>query len=145
MVHVAGGVVFNPKLGVVVVNQHRNSWSLPKGHIEANENALTAAKREIEEETGIPASELTLVEKVSEYERARIKLHPEDADEIRHVTLFLFITRSVELCPTDPENPEARWVAPDNVPNLLTHPVDKAEFQRMIETNIFNRQYSTQP
>ena len=43
----AGGVVINSKGEILVVNQEKISWSLPKGHIENNESALKAAKKEI--------------------------------------------------------------------------------------------------
>lgn len=38
--------------------RHHNRWDLPKGHAEANEDILTTALRETEEETGIPQSEI---------------------------------------------------------------------------------------
>ncbi len=43
--HSAGGVVTNGEGEVLVVSQRGTSWSLPKGHIDAGENALVAAKR----------------------------------------------------------------------------------------------------
>ena len=49
----AGGVVLNKNGEVLIVNQHGNSWSLPKGHIEEGEEILEAAKRETYEESGI--------------------------------------------------------------------------------------------
>ena len=49
----AGGVVLNNKGEILIVNQHGNSWSLPKGHIEEGEEILEAAKRETYEESGI--------------------------------------------------------------------------------------------
>ena len=39
----AGGVVLNTQNEVLVVSQHGDSWSLPKGHIDQGEDALTAA------------------------------------------------------------------------------------------------------
>jgi aspartyl/asparaginyl beta-hydroxylase (cupin superfamily) len=41
------------------------------------------------------------------------------------ITLFLYKTLDKELKPTDPDHPEARWVEPDKVADLLTHPKDK--------------------
>jgi bis(5'-nucleosidyl)-tetraphosphatase len=38
--------------------QHPRRWDLPKGHIEAGEDILTAALRETEEETGIPTTSI---------------------------------------------------------------------------------------
>ena len=51
-VEAAGGVVGNER-GEVLMIYRRNRWDLPKGHIDTGEDALTAAKREVEEETGV--------------------------------------------------------------------------------------------
>ena len=40
----AGGVVINQNEDVLVVSQQGISWSLPKGHIEVGEDAVTAAR-----------------------------------------------------------------------------------------------------
>src|SRR4028118_2423141 len=57
----AGGVVWRPagggtggRIETVVVHRPRyDDWSLPKGKLDAGENALTAAVREVCEETGL--------------------------------------------------------------------------------------------
>ena len=128
----AGGVVINPNRKVAVVSQHRNSWSQPKGHVEKGETLLQAAMREIEEETGIPRVDLGHVKILGSYVRGRIA--PDGVGEIpgemRQLTIFLFTTRHTgPLIPHDPENPEARWVAPEMVASLLTHPKDKSFFE----------------
>lgn len=51
-VEAAGGVVTD-ELDRVLMIFRRNRWDLPKGHIDSGEDALSAAKREIEEETGV--------------------------------------------------------------------------------------------
>lgn len=51
-VEAAGGVVTD-ELDRVLMIFRRNRWDLPKGHIDFGEDALSAAKREIEEETGV--------------------------------------------------------------------------------------------
>jgi 8-oxo-dGTP pyrophosphatase MutT (NUDIX family) len=51
-VEAAGGVVADEQ-GRVLMIYRRNRWDLPKGHIDAGEDALTAAIREIVEETGV--------------------------------------------------------------------------------------------
>src|SRR3989344_3449746 len=133
MVKIAGGIVWNPKLGIVVVNQNHNSWSLPKGHVERGEALLTAAKREIREETGIPEEKLTLVGKLGTYERDRILHDADDTPEMRQIPLFLFKTDQKKLAPEDPINPEARWVGVNDVSSLLTHPKDKEMFESLKE------------
>ena len=51
-VEAAGGVVANAS-GECLMIFRRNRWDLPKGHIDSGEDALSAAVREIEEETGV--------------------------------------------------------------------------------------------
>ncbi len=137
MIQIAGGVVWNPPLGVVVVNQNHNSWSLPKGHIEPDESLLDAAVREIREETGIPKDKLEFITALGSYERARIPLHPNDEPELRTITLYLFKTDVTTLAPEDPENPEAIWVKQEEVPNILTHPKDKEFFETLTHSGVF--------
>lgn len=128
MIQIAGGVVWNPKMGVVVVNQNHNSWSLPKGHVETGETHLDAAIREIEEETGISKEALRFIAPMGSYERTKTKRDPHDPDELRTITLFFFQTDETTLSPHDPENPEARFVDIQAVSDILTHPEDKIFF-----------------
>lgn len=135
MVKISGGIVWNPRRGVIVVNQNHNSWSLPKGHVNQGEGLLAAALREIREETGVPEKKLELVGKLATYERDRIKRKPGDVTEMRQITLFLFTTNHETLAPEDPMNPEARWVWIDDVSPILTHPKDKEMFE-LLKTKI---------
>lgn len=127
----AGGVVVNNEGKILVVNQNGNSWSLPKGRIEEGETALEAARREIAEESGV--LNLVLVKPLLTYSRFKIGLNGEDdKSETKEIEMFLFNTDfSGELKPTDPHNPEARWVDKDKVSNLLTHPKDKEFFEKV--------------
>jgi len=124
----AGGIVLNSKGQVLVVSQKGDSWSLPKGHIDPGEDALAAAKREIYEEAGI--RDLTLMRKVGSYQRYKIGKggKGDDTSELKTITVFLFTTSEDVLRPVDPENPEARWVEPNQVAELLTHPKDREFF-----------------
>lgn len=130
----AGGVVFNNKGEVVVVSQRSDSWSLPKGHIDEGEDALTAAKREIYEESGI--KNLELIRDLGTYERYRIGKNGEgeDVSERKIIHMFLFKTEEDLLRPVDPDNPEARWIKKENVADLLTHVKDKEFFLTVIQT-----------
>ncbi len=126
----AGGVVISKKKKVLVVNQRGDSWSLPKGHIEPGEDAKTAAIREIEEETGI--LRLTFVKELGSYVRYKIGLDGrDDTRELKKIHMFLFQTDELKLEPKDPNHPEARWVHPDDVEALLTHPKDKVFFKNI--------------
>ena len=128
--HSAGGVVTNSEGKVLVVSQRGTSWSLPKGHIDAGENALAAAKREIYEESGI--RELEFVRELGSYERHKIGVDgDDDRSELKQITMFLFRTKEEALKPVDPDNPEAKWVDKSKVELLLTHEKDKEFFRRV--------------
>lgn len=132
----AGGVVMSKKGKILLVNQRGRSWSLPKGHIEAGENAQTAAIREIEEESGI--QRLTFIKPLGSYSRYKIGLDGrDDTSELKHIHMFLFTTDEIKLTPQDPNHPEARWLHPDDVESILTHPKDKA-FYKSIRPQMIN-------
>lgn len=121
----AGGVVINKRGEDLVVNQWGKSWSLPKGHIDGGEDMVTAAKREIYEESGI--KKLEFVKKLGSYKRYRAG---DDKRELKHI-FFLFKTNSTDLNPIDPHNPEARWVPKEKVFDLLTFEKDKEFFLKI--------------
>ncbi len=55
----AGGIIFrhNPKdskqIEILLIQDAKNRWTIPKGHIEEGESAKETAEREIKEETGL--------------------------------------------------------------------------------------------
>ena len=117
---------------VLVVNQKGTSWSLPKGHIDEGEDVVTAARREIYEESGI--TDLELVREFDSYQRYRIdSAGGEDKSELKTIFMFLFKTNEESLKPVDPHNPEARWVVKDKVADLLTHKKDEEFFLSVVD------------
>lgn len=131
--HSAGGVVLNSEGKILVVSQHGTSWSLPKGHIDDGEDALTAAKREIFEEAGIQRIEF--VKALGDYQRFKIgKDGADDTSELKTISMFLFKSDEETLKPVDPANPEARWIKREEAANLLTHPKDKEFFLKVLTT-----------
>lgn len=65
----AGGVLYRPSGdGIEVCLVHRpryDDWSLPKGTLDAGEHPLTAAMREVVEETGLPGRPQLLLPQVA--------------------------------------------------------------------------------
>jgi len=129
--HSAGGVVINPAGRVLCVSQRGTSWSLPKGHIHAHEDLVQAAIREIAEESGL--THLVFIRFLGTYQRYRIGPQGDDPSELKTLHMFLFRTDETELHPTDPDNPEARWVEVDKVVELLTHQKDRDFFLGIID------------
>lgn len=123
----AGGVVVGTDGKIAVVEQHTNSWSLPKGGVNEGETPLEAAVREIAEETGI--TDLELLCELGTYERRSIAKGGVGEDKempSRRRTIFLFRTRETQFAPRDVrEVTDVRWVSVDEALELLTHPKDK--------------------
>ena len=125
----AGGIILNPEGKIVLVEQHGNSWALPKGMVEEGESLLGAARREIFEETGL--KDLEFVKGLGSYTRRSIGAegkgeHP--GWPTRKRTFFLFKTSEVVLNQqADPhhEITQARWVTVDEALVMLTHPKDR--------------------
>lgn len=123
----AGGVIIGKDGRMVLVRQHGNSWSLPKGGVEGSETLLEAAIREIYEETGI--ARLQLVEELGTYER--YSLGKDGIGENRDIpigrrTVFLFTTDETSFDPTDAEITDVVWVEIGEAIGMLTHPTDAA-------------------
>lgn len=54
----SGGIIFrrnkqSGKLEILLIQDAKNRWTIPKGHVEANEEPKETAEREIREETGL--------------------------------------------------------------------------------------------
>ena len=52
----AGGIIYrkgSEGLEILLIQDAKNRWTIPKGHIEEGEKADETAKREIQEETGL--------------------------------------------------------------------------------------------
>lgn len=131
MIHIAGGVVYNPNKGIAVVNQNNDSWSLPKGHVEIDEEPKATAIREIWEEIGVSENKLHYLAPLGFYERMRIKKNPYDKDELRMITMYLFKTEEEKLISHSTDNPVAKWVPINEVSKNLTHEKDKEFFNKI--------------
>ena len=122
----AGGIIRNVR-GEIAIDKNGDSfWGFPKGHVDAGEELLAAAVREIHEETGL--TKLTLVKDLGSYRR----MGGRDLAEPKLIHMYLFETEESKLAPIDPHNPEARWVRTLEVAALLTHEKDRAFFESVL-------------
>jgi 8-oxo-dGTP pyrophosphatase MutT (NUDIX family) len=88
----AGGVVVRARAGVppvLLIRDPYQNWGLPKGHLEAGEDAQTAAVREVREETGLAALELGP-------ELGMIDWYFRRDDELIHKMCSFFLMRSAD-------------------------------------------------
>lgn len=123
----AGFVLFRRCEGrrLYLVLRHRNGghWAFPKGRIESCEDELTAARREIAEETGIeglrlvPGFRATITYRFARGERSISKT----------VVYFLAETKA-ERVRLSHEHSDAAWLEADNAERRLTY----AESRRIL-------------
>ena len=117
----AGGVVFRiPEGGeplfLIIRDSYRN-WGFPKGHLEPDEPASAAAMREVREETGLDALQLTgEIETIDWFFRFR--------GQLIHKVCHFFLMRT-ELSDTTPQRTEGitacRWEPFDRAIHLVSY------------------------
>jgi mutator protein MutT len=105
----AGGVVVRDDHVMVIVPTRRAAdgsrvLGLPKGHLDAGETPVQAAKREVREETGVTA------EPVEELGKVRYRYRRGGREIPKEVSFFLFDYRSGDPGDHDDEVEEARWM-----------------------------------
>jgi 8-oxo-dGTP pyrophosphatase MutT (NUDIX family) len=120
----AGGVVVRGDQVVVIVPTRRafdgsRVLALPKGHIDPGETPLTAAEREVREETGIEA------EPVRELGEARYWYRRDGKTIPKTVTFFLFRYLGGDTKDHDDEVEEARWIDLEEAKTALTHSAER--------------------
>ena len=115
----AGGVVVRDDGRVAVIHRPRyDDWSLPKGKLDPGESFEDAARREVEEETGVRARI------VGELDPARY------VDNKGRDKLVRWYRMEVDGAPGDfvpnDEVDELRWLTPDDALPLLSYERDQA-------------------
>ncbi len=122
MIEAAGGVVLRgtgEQREVLVVHRPRyDDWSLPKGKLDAGEDAVTGALREVEEETGVRATS----------GRALPELRYRDTrDRPKRVRWYVMAPTSGDPADREPDEEidEARWVLTSEAPRLLTYATER--------------------
>ena len=93
--------------------------ALPKGHIDGDETAAEAARREVREEAGIEGE---LVEKLGD---VKYWYSREGERVMKIVSFFLFRYRSGSVRDHDHEVDSAEWIPLEEAPRLLTYRGEK--------------------
>src|SRR5919202_5512715 len=117
-VHAAGGLVVRDDGRIAVIHRPRyDDWSLPKGKLDPGESFEDAARREVEEETGVRARI------VAELEPARYRDHKGRPKTVRWYRMEVVDAGAFE---PDAEVDELRWLAPAEAQELVSYAHDRA-------------------
>ena len=100
---------------VLMVRHPEGHWGFPKGHVEFDETEITAAKRELFEETGIY---LNFVLDTEKYKYTIVYLCKENGKIIRKkVTFFLGITCTTDVV-LNPNFKEYKWISLEDLDKM---------------------------
>lgn len=116
----AGGVVVWRGGGrdrYLVIRDPYGHWGLPKGHVEGEESALEAARREIAEETGLlvdePFSALPTIDWY--FQDGEVQVH-------KYCHFFLFVAPTEQVTPAVDEGISAcEWLTMDQALERITY------------------------
>lgn len=128
----AGGIVLGDSGTIAMVSRRPGQWLFPKGHIEDGESDEDAARREIQEETGL--TDLEFIDDLGEYERFGIREDgTDDTERMKSIRMFLFAAvPHATLAPTL-EIQGARWVSFSKILEEIGNAKDKAWFVSVFE------------
>jgi len=107
---------------ILLIRHPRRGWELPQGHVESGEDLLTAATREVREETGIEI-------RIDRLAAVFSKLEPEPS-----AVIFGFLGTAAGGQPTTSEESlEVGWFAPEEARGMPTHPVNSARLAELLD------------
>lgn len=129
----AGGIVLGDSGTIAVVrNRIETGWFFPKGGIEQGETDEGAARREIEEETGLAG--LELIDDLGTYERFGINAcGTADQKTLKSIRMYLFAAPMHAGIRGENEIAEARWLPLKLVAESLENAKDRAWFVSVFE------------
>ncbi|GAA2334461.1 NUDIX hydrolase [Dactylosporangium salmoneum] len=129
VVRAAGGVVWRRAGGateIVLVHRPRyNDWSLPKGKLDPGEHELTAAVREVFEETAVEA--------VPQVRLPSIRYLTGEPGVEKSVDFWSMRAAAWTPRPADDEIEEARWVPAANAQSMLSYAHDRGVVRAFLD------------
>lgn len=125
MVTGAGGVVFDRRGRVLLLQLASGQWVFPKGHVELGETQLQAALREVAEEAGVVAR--------CEYPQRTWTTYYRNPHGVqRLITWYRCVTDAKEANVTEDFFAGGRFCPPAEALELLTHRTDRDLLRRVL-------------
>ena len=126
-----GIILLNDKNNVFVgkrIDNPKNSWQMPQGGVDENEDFLQAAKRELEEETGVKSVRLIIeLDGWFKYDLPEYLLGKLWEGKYRgqkqkwFVMKFLGKSSEINVKTKNPEFFEWKWIELSKLPNIAVH------------------------
>ena len=126
-----GGIVEDDNGNILLVKTRNNGWDFPGGQVEVGENLPDALVREIKEESGI---DVTVSKLIGVYSNTAIHKWYDGVTDVP-TKLMLDFTCEVnggELSISE-ETTDSKWVAKDEVLNLITAPAIVTRYKAYLE------------
>jgi 8-oxo-dGTP pyrophosphatase MutT (NUDIX family) len=122
--YTAGGMVFRrlldvPDIEILLIQDPKKRWTIPKGHVEPGESLEQTAVREIREETGLVKLKIRdKLDKINFFYRLNGKL----IFMTTHVFLIEALGDSSHLIPEDSEGiVDAKWFPAEEALSLIAY------------------------
>jgi 8-oxo-dGTP pyrophosphatase MutT (NUDIX family) len=122
----AGAIVVNSRGSIAVITNNLGRCTFPKGSIEAGEEPIDTARREVTEETGL--KELVVHELLGILERpGYTDKKTDEPSVIKRIYVYFFTTTQPTLQPSGSDVVSAAWIEPEHLPDTLSWP-EETEF-----------------
>lgn len=133
MIQTSGGIVLGDAGTVALVRNRKDTlWFFPKGHLEEGESNEQAARREIEEETGL--INLELIDYLGSYTRYGILPDGQDnLESLKEIHMYLFAAPMHAPLTPSMEIEEACWMSLAHVAEQLESEKDTAWFSSVFQ------------
>ncbi|WGU96296.1 NUDIX hydrolase [Paenibacillus dendritiformis] len=128
-----GGIVENEQGHILLVKTEHDGWVFPGGQVEAGENLIDALGREIKEESGIDVEVSRLIGVYSN--TGTYKWHDGVTDIPTKLMLDYTCTAVGGQLSTSEETSDVRWVAKENVLDLITEPAIRTRYQAYLDAS----------
>lgn len=126
----ASAWIFNEQRGSALLLHHKklNRWLQPGGHADGNENIISVATQEAEEETGLSKLKL-FSETIFDLDIHLIPQHKNIAPHFHYDVRFLFLADKAEPHNGNEESNDLKWIPMDEIQKIAGNEIS---LQRMV-------------